>query len=136
MDRQRLVRADDRQVRRNHRDRQAVDVPVRVCLDARHTGDAGQPGIPAQVVPYPDHGQDLGGGADGQALLGLQRRVRVPVVASIEQCPAGLFVHDQDLAVLDDVIAVAAQQFFGPQCGVQVADQPGVSRCVEVIDAE
>jgi hypothetical protein len=49
---------------------------------------------------------------------------------------AGELVDDEHLAVADDVLLVAVEELLGLERVVQVADERGVDRLVEVLDAE
>ena len=69
-------------------------------------------------------------------LLGLDRLVQALVVAAADQGPAGVLVDDQHLALDHHVVAVELEQLLGLDRVVQVGDQRGVGRFVEVADAQ
>ena len=58
------------------------------------------------------------------------------VVTAARQDTAGVLVDDQNLAVGDDVVAVTQEEFLGLDGVVEVADECGVARLVQVVDAE
>ena len=58
------------------------------------------------------------------------------VVTAARQDTAGVLVDDQNLAVGDDVVAVTQEEFLGLDGVVEVADECGVTRLVQVVDAE
>ncbi|CKR70300.1 Uncharacterised protein [Mycobacterium tuberculosis] len=69
-------------------------------------------------------------------LLGLDGLVHALVVAAADQHPAGELVDDEHLTIADDVVLVAAEQLFGLQSVVEIADQRRVGGLVQVVDAE
>ena len=93
--------------------------------------------VEPEVVLQRDGRQGLVLLLDLDALLGLDGLVHALVVAAAVQDAAGELVDDQDLAVVvDDVVLVLAVELLGLDGVVQVADQRGVDRLVEVVDAE
>ena len=72
---------------------------------------------------------------DAQALLGLDRLVEALAPAAAGHLAAGELVDDDDLAVLDDVVAVALVEGVGAQRLLEVAGQARVG-VVHVLDAE
>ena len=105
-------------------------------LGLRRAGHAGELLVEAEVVLQRDRGQRLVLLLDLHALLGLDGLVHALVVAAAVQHAAGELVDDQHLAVGDDVVAVALEELLGLQRVVEVADERGVRRLVEVVDAE
>ena len=81
-------------------------------------------------------GEGLVLGLDLHVLLGFQRLVQTLVVTAARQDTAGVLVDDQNLAVGDDVVAVTQEEFLGLDGVVEVADECGVTRLVQVVDAE
>ena len=72
---------------------------------------------------------------DAQAFLGLDRLVQALAPAPARHLSTGELVDDDDLAFLDDVVAVALVQRVGTQRLLEVAGQPRVG-VVHVLDAE
>ena len=72
---------------------------------------------------------------DAQALLGLDRLVQALAPASARHLATGELVHDDDLAVLDDVVPVALVQRVRLERGIEVPGEPRV-RVVQVLDAQ
>src|SRR3712207_8675118 len=64
------------------------------------------------------------------------RSTLFPYTTLFRSHAAGELVDDQHLAVADDVLLVAVEELLGLQGVVQVPDQRGVGRLVEVLDAE
>ena len=58
------------------------------------------------------------------------------VVTAARQDTAGVLVDDEHLALGDDVVLVTQEQFLGLDGVVEVADQGGVGRLIQVVDAE
>ena len=100
------------------------------------TGHAGELVVEAEEVLQGDRGEGLVLVLDLHPFLGLDRLVHALVVAAAGEDAAGVLVDDQDLAVDDDVVLVALVELLGLDGVVQVADERGVHRLVEVVDAE
>src|SRR3712207_3864308 len=90
----------------------------------------------SEVVLQRDRGERLVLVLDLHALLGLDGLVHALVVAPARQHAAGELVDDEHLAVADDVLLVAVVELLGLQRVVEEADQRGVGRLVEVLDAD
>jgi hypothetical protein len=99
-------------------------------------GHAGELVVEAEVVLQRDGRQRLVLLLDLHALLRLDGLVHPLVVATSVQYPAGELVDDHHVAVVDDVVAIALEQLLGLQRVVEVTDERGVGRLVEVVDAE
>ncbi|CFE77742.1 Uncharacterised protein [Mycobacterium tuberculosis] len=99
-------------------------------------GHAGELVVEPEVVLQRDGGQRLVLGLDLDVLLGLDGLVHALVVAAADQHPAGELVDDEHLTIADDVVLVAAEQLFGLQSVVEIADQRRVGGLVQVVDAE
>ena len=123
-------------MRRDGHHADLVDLVELARLGLGGTGHAGELLVEAEVVLQGDRGEGLVLLLDLHALLGLDRLVHALVVATAVQDAAGELVDDQDLAVVDDVVLVALVELLGLDGVVQVADQRGVHRLVEVVDAE
>ncbi|PSK61598.1 hypothetical protein B0E53_06501 [Micromonospora sp. MH33] len=132
----RPVEADHRPVRRDGHDADLVDLVELTRLGLGGTGHAGELLVEAEVVLEGDGGQGLVLLLDLHPLLGLDRLVHALVVAAAVQDAAGELVDDENLAVADDVVLVALVEFLGLDRVVHVADERGVDRLVEVVDAE
>ncbi len=131
-----LVEAGHRLVRRDRHHTELVSGVELGRLGLGGTGHARQLVVEAEVVLQGDRGERLVLGLDLDAFLGLDRLVHALVVAAPGQDAAGELVDDQHLAVADDVILVTLVELLGLQCIVEVADQRGVGRLVEVVDTE
>ncbi|MDT7659487.1 MAG: preprotein translocase subunit SecA [Pseudonocardiales bacterium] len=131
-----LVGADHRAVGGDRHHAQLVDLVQLGRLGLRGAGHPGQLAVEPEVVLQRDRGQGLVLLLDLDAFLGLDRLVQTLVVPASVQHPAGVLVDDQHLAVGDDVVLVALEQLLGLQRVVQVADQRGVDRLVQVVDAD
>ena len=123
-------------VGRDRHDAELVDLVELGGLGHRRTGHAGELVVEAEEVLQGDRGERLVLVLDLHPLLGLDRLVHALVVAAAGEDAAGVLVDDQDLAVHDDVVLVALEQLLGLDGVVQVADERGVHRLVEVVDAE
>ncbi len=131
-----LVGPDHRHVRRDGDDAELVGLVQLVGLGLGRAGHAGELLVEAEVVLQGDRGEGLVLLLDLHALFGLDGLVHALVVAPALKYATGELVDDHDLAVVDDVVTVALEQLLRLQRVVQVADQRGVGRLVEVLDAE
>ncbi|MCU0293902.1 MAG: hypothetical protein MUF10_18275 [Thermoanaerobaculaceae bacterium] len=132
----RVVLPDHLPVGRDDDDVEAVDLRELVRLGLGRARHAGQLLVHAEVVLQRDRGQGLVLGLDLDAFLGLDRLVQPVGPAPPRHQPARELVDDDDLAVLDDVLAVELVQGVGAQRlldGVQALD---LGRVVEVGDRE
>ena len=130
-----VVVADHRAVGRDGDDLELVDLVELLGLGHRRAGHAGQLVVEAEVVLERDRGQGHALALDAQALLGLDRLVEALAPAPAGHLAAGELVDDDDLAVLDDVVAVALVQRVGAERLLEVAGQARVG-VVQVVDAE
>ncbi len=73
---------------------------------------------------------------DLHVFLGFDGLVQTLVVTAARQDTSGVFVDDEHFAASHHVVAVAQEQLLGLDGVVQVADQCGVVRFVQVVDAE
>ena len=120
---------------RDRDDLEVVDLVELLRLGHRRTGHAGQLVVQAEVVLERDRGQRHALALDAQALLGLDRLVEALAPAAAGHLAAGELVDDDDLAVLDDVVAVALVEGVRAQRLLEVAGEPRVG-VVQVVDAE
>ena len=133
----RVVVADHRPVGRDGHHVEAVDLVELLLLGHGRAGHAGQLVVEPEVVLEGDRGQRHRLALDAQALLGLDRLVQTVRPAPAGHLAAGELVDDDDLAVLDDVVAVALVQRVRAQRLLEVARQARVRvDVVEVLDAE
>ncbi len=104
-----LVVLVDADVRPVGRDRQHVELVDVVELGGFGFGGAGHAGellVEAEVVLDGDGREGLGFLLDGDAFLGLDRLVQAVGPAAARHFAAGVFVDDDHLVVLDDVLDV------------------------------
>src|SRR5688572_28992192 len=131
----RVVGADHVAVGRDGHDLEVVDLVELLGLGHRGAGHARQLVVQAEVVLERDRGERDGLALDPQAFLRLDRLVEALAPAPAGHLAAGELVDDDDLAVLDDVVAVALVQRVGPQRLLEVAGHPRIG-VVQVLDAE
>ena len=130
-----VVVADHRPVGGDGHDLELVDLVELLGLGHRRAGHAGQLVVEPEEVLEGDRGEGDGLALDAQPLLGLDRLVEALAPAAAGHLAPGELVDDDDLAVLDDVVAVALVQRVGPERRVEVAGEPRVG-VVQVLDAE
>ncbi len=131
----RLVVADHVPVGGDGHHFQLVDLVEFLRLRHRRTGHAGQLVVEAEVVLEGDRGEGHALALDAQPFLGLDGLVEALAPAAPGHLATGELVHDDDLAVLDDVVAVALVQRVRPEGLLEVAGEPRVG-VVHVLDAE
>ena len=131
----RLVVADHVAVGRDGHDFELVDLVEFLGLGHGRTGHAGELVVQAEVVLERDRGEGHALALDAQALLRLDGLVEALAPAPAGHLAAGELVDDDDLAVLDDVVAIALVERVGAQGLLEVAGQARV-RVVHVLDAE
>ena len=105
-DQVREVLTDHGQVRGDGHHFQLVDLVELLLLGHGRTGHAGELVVLAEVVLEGDRGHGHRLALDAHALLGLDSLVEALGPASTRHLAAGELVHDDDLVVLDDVVAV------------------------------
>src|SRR4051794_17843108 len=115
---------------------QAIDLDELLLLGLGGAGHAGELVVEPEVVLDRDRrdGDELL--LDPHALLRLDRLVQALRPAAPFHDPAGELVDDLDLAVLDDVVDVALVERLRLEPLVQVVDELGVARVVQVVDPE
>ena len=131
-----FVEADHRAVGGDGHDAELVDLVELVGLGHRRARHAGELVVETEVVLQRDRGESLVFGLDLDAFLGLDRLVQALVVAAALEEAAGVLVDDEDLAVEDDVVAVALEELLSADGVVEETHERGVDRVVEVVDAE
>ena len=129
------VLADHRPVGRDRDHVEAVDLVELLLLGHRRTGHAGQLLVQPEVVLEGDRGEGHRLALDAQALLGLDRLVEALRPAASGHLAAGELVDDDDLAVLDDVVAVALVERVRLERLLEVAGQARVG-VEDVVDLE
>ena len=120
---------------RDRDDLELVDLVELLGLGHRRAGHAGELVVEAEVVLERDRGHGHALALDAQALLGLDRLVEALAPAPARHLAAGELVDDDDLAVLDDVVAVALVERVGPERLLEVAGEARIG-VVQVVDAE
>jgi len=126
-----LIVTDHRHVGRHFEDLEAVDVEELVRLGGGGAGHARELLVHAEVILESDRGERLVLRLDRLVFLRFERLVqsfRKP--ASRHHAP-GELVDDDDLAVADDVVLVALEQFVRAQALVDVMDDRDVLHVVE-----
>ena len=133
-----LVLADHRLVRGDRHDGDLVRARELGRLGLGGAGHAGPRAlrVEAEVVLQGDGRQGLVLRLDLHALLGLDGLVHAVVVAAPGQHAARVLVDDEDLAAVDDVVLVEEEQLLGADRVVEEADEGGVRRLVQVLDAQ
>jgi hypothetical protein len=79
-------------------------------LGHRRAGHAGELVVEAEVVLEGDRGERDALALDAESFLRLDRLVEALTPAATRHLPPGELVDDDDLAVLDDVVAIALVQ--------------------------
>ena len=136
VDQVRLVGPLDGPVRGDRDHAELVGLGELGGLGLGRAGHAGELLVEPEVVLERDRGQRLVLGLDLDGLLGLDGLVEPLVVAPAREHAAGELVDDEDLAAADDVVLVAEEELLDLDRVVQVADERGVGRLVEVVDPE
>ena len=116
---------------------EAVDLVELLLLGHGRAGHAGQLLVDAEVVLEGDRGHGHRLALDAHPLLGLDGLMEALRPAPSGHLAPGELVDDDDLAVLDDVVAVALVERVRAQGLLEVARQARVGLdTVEVADAE
>src|SRR5581483_3230695 len=130
-----LVVADHRAVRRDHDHVEAVDLVELLGLGQRGTGHARELVVLPEVVLDRDGRDRLLLLLDLHALLRLDGLVQAVRPAASGHGPAGELVDDDDLAILDDVVAIAEEQRLRLERLVDLVRLDDVLEVVDVADA-
>ena len=112
-----------------------VDVHELGRFGQRRAGHARQLVVEAEIILEGDRGEGDVFGLDRDVFLGFQRLVQAFGIAPAFHHAAGEFVDDDDLVVLDDVVAVLLEQLVGLQRLVDVMDDGDVFDVVEIASA-
>ena len=131
----RRVFADHLAVGRDGHDLQLVDLVQLLGLGHRRAGLARQLVVEAEVVLERDGGERHALALDAQPLLRLDRLVEPLAPAPTRHLSAGEFVNDDDLAVVDDVVAVAPVERVRPEGLLEMTSEARVG-VVHVLDAQ
>ena len=124
-----LVVLIDPAVRPVGRDWQHVEVIDVVELGSLRLGGAGHPRqflVEAEVILNRDRREGLGLLFNGDSFLGLDRLMEAVGPAASGHFPAGIFVHDDDLVVLDHVLDVLFENAVGLEQLRDVVDLLGL----------
>ena len=130
-----VVLADHLAVGRHRDDLELVDLVELLGLGHRRAGHAGQLVVEPEVVLEGDRGHGHALALDAEPLLGLDRLVEALAPAATGHLAPGELVDDHDLAVLDDVVAIALVEGVRPERLLEMAGQPRIG-VVHVLDAE
>ena len=131
-----LVGADHLHVGRHFDHVEAVSLHELVGFGRRRAGHAGKFLIEAEIVLEGDGGERLVLGLDRHMLLGFERLMQAFGVAPSLHHATGELVDDDDLVVLDDVVAVALEQLVGAERLLHVMDDGDVLDVVEQLVLE
>ena len=132
----RVVRPAEPPVGRDHRHVELVDLGELLGLGGRRPRHAGQLLIHPEIVLEGDGGEGLVLGLDPHPLLGLDRLVEAVRPPPPGHQAPGELVHDDDLAVLDDVVDVLLEQGVGLEGLLDVVERIHVGGVVQVVDPE
>ena len=116
------VVAQNRKVGRNLDHVELVDVHELGGFGHRRAGHAGELVVEPEIVLEGDRGERHVLRLDGDVLLGFERLMQAFGIAPAFHHAAGELVDDDDLAVLDDVVAVLLEQLVRLQRLVDVMD--------------
>ena len=131
-----LVLADHVHVGRHLDHVEAVNVEELVGLGGRRAGHAGELLVEPEIVLEGDRGERLVLGLDLDVLLGLERLMQAFRIAAPLHHAAGELVDDDDLVVLDDVVAVALEQRVRAERLLDVVDDGDVLDVVKRLALE
>ena len=120
---------------RDRDDLELVDLVQLLGLGHRRAGHPRQLVVETEVVLEGDRREGHALALDAQTLLRLDRLVEALAPAAAGHLATGELVDDDDLAVLDDVVAVALVERVGTERLFEVAGEAGVG-VVHVLDAE
>lgn len=101
---------------------QFVDFVQFGCFCLGGVGYVGEFVVELEVVLQCDGGQCLVFGFDFDVFFGFDGLVYVFVVVVVDQYLVGEFVDDEYFIIVDDVVFVVVEQFFGFQSVVEIVD--------------
>ena len=93
-------------------------------------------GVQTEVVLKSNSCQGLIFSLDLYAFLRFDRLVHTVVVAAPRKHTTSVLVNDQDLSPVNDVIAIAVEEFLCADCVIEEADQRSISCFIEVLDTQ
>ncbi len=115
---------------------QLVDGAELLLLRHGGTGHTGQLVIQTEVVLESDGGQGLVLAGHGHVLLGLDGLVQAVGIPPAEHQTAGVLVHDDNLAVLHDIVDVPLHHAVGLDGLVDVVGEGSVLRVGQIVHVE
>ena len=121
----RIVLANHGPVGRDRHDLELVDLVELLGLGHRRAGHARELVVEAEVVLERDRGERHALALDAQAFLRLDRLVETFAPAAAGHLATREFVHDDDLALFDDVVAVALVERMGAEGLLEVTGEGG-----------
>jgi len=131
-----VVGANHFAVSRDHHHIQFVDLGKFCRFRVR------RPGHPRQLIVHPEVVLE-GNGSQGlvfvldlDTFLGFQRLMQPFAVAAPGHDPPGEFIHDDHLAVLDDVVHITLEESMRPQGLLHVMEDIDVAGIIEVFHAQ
>ena len=93
-------------------------------------------GVQTEVVLKSNGCQRLIFSLDLYAFLCFDRLVHTVVVAAPRKHTTGVLINDQDLSPVNDVIAIAVEEFLCADCVIEEANQRSISCFIEVLDTQ
>ena len=136
VDRVRVILADVGAVGGHGDDVQAVDLGELGGLGLGRTGHTGQLLVHAEIVLEGDGRQRLALGGDLHALLGLNGLMQALVVAAADHQAAGELVHNDDLAVLHNIVDILLHHAVSLDGLIDVVGQGHILSSGQVLDLE
>ena len=115
---------------------QLVDGAELLHLGHGSTGHTGELVIQTEVVLEGDGSQSLGLMSHVDFFLGLDSLMQTLVVAAAEHQSSGELVHDDDLAVLDDIVNIPLHYASGLQSLIDVVGNGGILRIGQIFQIE
>ena len=136
VDRVRVILADVGAVGGHGDDVQAVDLGELGGFRLGGTGHTGQLLVHAEIVLEGDGRQRLALGGDLHALLGLNGLMQALVVAAADHQAAGELVHNDDLAVLHNIVDILLHHAVSLDGLIDVVGQGHILSSGQVLDLE
>src|SRR5690348_2453134 len=131
-----ILDADQRLVRGDDDDIEAVNFSELLGFGFRGSGHAGEFFVHAEIILESDGGERLIFALDLHGFLGFDGLVQTVGPAAARHLAARKFVHDDDFAFLDDVIHVALEKRVRAQALIDVMNRLEVLRVVHVRQSE
>ena len=132
-----LILTNHRTVRRNRNNTDLVGRGEFCSFGLCSTGHtrARALGVQTEVVLKSNRCQGLILSLDLHAFLRFDRLVHTIVVAAPRKHTASVLVNDQDFSPVNNVIAIAVEEFLCANCVIEEANQRSISCFVEVLDS-